>query len=100
MSGRRPIHLMLTGGGTGGHLFPAIAAAEAFCAQYPGTQVLFVGTKRKMDAVSLGNHGFTGCSVDCYGLKGKNLIEENKAVFNEKKKPILERINQQVRFIK
>ena len=32
--------------------------------------------------------------------KGKNLIEENKAVFNEKKKPILERINQQVRFIK
>ena len=32
--------------------------------------------------------------------KGQNLIEENKAVFNEKKKPILERINQQVRFIK
>ena len=32
--------------------------------------------------------------------KGKNLIEENKAVFNEKKKPILERINAQVRFIK
>lgn len=80
MSGRRPIHLMLTGGGTGGHLFPAIAAAEAFCAQYPGTQVLFVGTKRKMDAVSLGNHGFTGCSVDCYGLKGKNLIELVRAL--------------------
>jgi L(+)-tartrate dehydratase beta subunit len=31
---------------------------------------------------------------------GRNLIEENKAVFNEKKKPILERINPQVRFIK
>ena len=31
--------------------------------------------------------------------KGRNLIEENKKVFNEKKKPILERINQQVRFI-
>ena len=32
--------------------------------------------------------------------KGRNLIEENKKVFNEKKKPILERINQQIRFIK
>jgi L(+)-tartrate dehydratase beta subunit len=32
--------------------------------------------------------------------KGKNLIEENKAVFNAKKKPILERINAQIRFIK
>ena len=32
--------------------------------------------------------------------KGKNLIEENKAIFNQKKKPILERINAQVRFIK
>jgi L(+)-tartrate dehydratase beta subunit len=32
--------------------------------------------------------------------KGKNLIEENKAVSNAKKKPILERINAQIRFIK
>ena len=32
--------------------------------------------------------------------KGKNLIEENKAVFNAKKRPILERINAQIRFIK
>ncbi len=31
--------------------------------------------------------------------KGNNLIEDNKKVFNERKKPILERINQQVRFI-
>ncbi len=31
--------------------------------------------------------------------KGRNLIEENKSVFNQKKKPILERINQQIRFI-
>ena len=32
--------------------------------------------------------------------KGRSLIEENKKVFNEKKKPILERINQQIGFIK
>ena len=32
--------------------------------------------------------------------KGRNLIDENKARFNEKKKPILQRINEEVRFIK
>ena len=32
--------------------------------------------------------------------KGKNLIEENKKVFNAKKGPILEKINKQIRFIK
>lgn len=32
--------------------------------------------------------------------KGRNLIEENKAVFNRKKKPVLDRINARIRFIK
>ncbi len=76
----RPIRLMLTGGGTGGHLFPAIAAAEAFCVRAPGTEVLFVGTSRKMDAASLAAHGFSSCTVQCYGLKGKNIGELLKAL--------------------
>jgi len=71
---------MLTGGGTGGHLFPAIAAAEAFRSEYPGTEVLFVGTRRKMDAASLSGHGFASCSIDCFGLKGKNPADLFKAL--------------------
>ena len=80
MIGARPLRLMLTGGGTGGHLFPAIAAAEAFRAEYPGTEVLFIGTHRKMDAASLDRHGFAGCSIDCFGLKGKNPVNLLKAL--------------------
>lgn len=72
--------LMLTGGGTGGHLFPAIAAAEAFCKEYPNTEVLFVGTKRKMDAQALKNYQFQSTTIYCYGLKGKNIIELIKAL--------------------
>lgn len=67
--------LLLTGGGTGGHLFPAIAAAEAFCQEYPNTEVLFVGTKRKMDAQALKNYQFKSTTIYCYGLKGKSIIE-------------------------
>ena len=71
---QRPIRLLLTGGGTGGHLFPAIATAEAMVKRLPGTEVLFVGTKRKMDKTSLAQYGFATSSIHSKGLKGKNLI--------------------------
>jgi len=69
-----PIRLMLTGGGTGGHLFPAIATAEALCNRLPGSEVLFVGTKRKMDKASLEQYGYTTRSIHSKGLKGKNIF--------------------------
>ncbi len=69
-----PIRLMLTGGGTGGHLFPAIATAEALCKRLPGSEVLFVGTKRRMDKTSLEQYGYATCSIHSKGLKGKNIV--------------------------
>lgn len=70
----------MTGGGTGGHLFPAVATAQEFQKQMPDTKVLFVGTKRKVDTKSLGAYGFASESILCYGLKGKNPLELFKAV--------------------
>ncbi len=75
-----PIRLMLTGGGTGGHLFPAIAAAEALCRRIPGSQVLFVGTKRKMDSTALEQYGYATASIHSMGLKGKNFFSLLKGV--------------------
>jgi len=71
---KTPVRLMLTGGGTGGHLFPAIATAEALCDRIPGSEVLFVGTKRKMDKASLEQYGYATCFIHSRGLKGKNLF--------------------------
>lgn len=70
---QKPIRILLTGGGTGGHLFPAIATAEAVCKRFPGSEVLFVGTKRKMDKTSLEQYGFASKSIHSKGLKGKNI---------------------------
>lgn len=72
--GRESLRLLLTGGGTGGHLFPAIAIAEAMCQRLNGTQLLFVGTRRKMDATSLARYGFSTRGIHCQGLKGKGLL--------------------------
>ncbi len=69
-----PIRLMLTGGGTGGHLFPAIATAEVLCRRVPGSEVLFVGTRRKMDRTSLEEYGYATRSIHSKGLKGKRII--------------------------
>ncbi len=72
--GQESLRLLLTGGGTGGHLFPAIAIAEAMCQRLPGTKLLFVGTRRKMDANSLARYGFSTRGIHCQGLKGKGLL--------------------------
>ncbi|TKB06254.1 undecaprenyldiphospho-muramoylpentapeptide beta-N-acetylglucosaminyltransferase [Desulforhopalus sp. IMCC35007] len=74
------IRLLLTGGGTGGHLFPAVATAQEFQKQFPGTTVLFVGTKRKVDTASLLNYGYESKTIDCHGVKGKNIVQLIKAI--------------------
>ncbi len=74
------LRLLITGGGTGGHLFPAVAAAQALMATMPRSKVLFVGTKRALDAKNLERYGFAHCAITSYGLKGKNLIQLLKAL--------------------
>lgn len=41
---------MFAGGGTGGHLFPAIALADELRVREPGSAILFIGTRRKIEA--------------------------------------------------
>jgi len=76
----KSIRLLLTGGGTGGHLFPAVATAQEFERQRPGTLMLFVGTRRKMDTETLAAYGFGSESIVSYGLKGKSVGQLIKAI--------------------
>ena len=67
--------MIVSGGGTGGHLFPGIAVAEAFLDRYPGSRVLFVGTGRQTDARVLANRKFETATISSQGLKGKSLAQ-------------------------
>ena len=59
------MRVVITGGGTGGHLFPALAAHEAQVRRHPAADVLFVGAARGMEASLLPRlgHAFRGLPV-------------------------------------
>ncbi|HZN66806.1 MAG TPA: UDP-N-acetylglucosamine--N-acetylmuramyl-(pentapeptide) pyrophosphoryl-undecaprenol N-acetylglucosamine transferase [Tepidisphaeraceae bacterium] len=53
-----PLTILFAGGGTGGHLYPGIAVAEAILRVRPDVKPLFLCTKREIDRVILGPAGF------------------------------------------
>ncbi len=69
------IRLLVTGGGTGGHLFPGIALAQAVIQTNADSEVMFIGTERKVDKNSLANLGFTTTTIRCQGIKGKSISQ-------------------------
>ncbi|MEK9739735.1 MAG: undecaprenyldiphospho-muramoylpentapeptide beta-N-acetylglucosaminyltransferase [Flavobacteriaceae bacterium] len=54
----RPYKLIISGGGTGGHIFPAVAIALEVKKRYPEANILFVGAKGKMEMEKVPKAGF------------------------------------------
>lgn len=52
------MRVIVSGGGTGGHIFPAIAIANEIKAQYPQAAILFVGAKNKMEMQKVPEAGY------------------------------------------
>ncbi len=63
--------VVITGGGTGGHLFPGIALAEEFTRRKEEWKVIFIGTGRELEKRILGNWGFELITVPSAPLKGR-----------------------------
>lgn len=49
--------ILFAGGGTGGHLYPALALADAFQRMHPGAEVMFIGARRGVEARVLPEKG-------------------------------------------
>ena len=67
--------IIIAGGGTGGHIFPAIAIANALVRNAPGTEILFVGAKGKMEMEKVPQAGFNIKGIDIEGLDRSSLIK-------------------------
>ncbi|MFM7596453.1 MAG: undecaprenyldiphospho-muramoylpentapeptide beta-N-acetylglucosaminyltransferase [Flavobacteriales bacterium] len=67
--------IIISGGGTGGHIYPAIAIAEALKTQHPGIDILFVGAHGKMEMEKVPQAGFPIKGLKIAGFNRKNLLK-------------------------
>src|SRR3954451_25261955 len=70
-----PKKIIIAGGGTGGHIFPAIAIANALKRMEPETQILFVGAKGKMEMEKVPQAGYKIEGLDIAGFNRSSLIK-------------------------
>jgi UDP-N-acetylglucosamine--N-acetylmuramyl-(pentapeptide) pyrophosphoryl-undecaprenol N-acetylglucosamine transferase len=67
--------VIIAGGGTGGHIFPAIAIANALKKIQPNTDILFVGAKGKMEMEKVPQAGYDIKGIDITGFNRSSLIK-------------------------
>lgn len=70
-----PLNFIMAGGGTGGHIFPAVAIANAIRKQQPNANILFVGAKGKMEMEKVPQAGYKIEGLDIAGFNRSSLIK-------------------------
>jgi UDP-N-acetylglucosamine--N-acetylmuramyl-(pentapeptide) pyrophosphoryl-undecaprenol N-acetylglucosamine transferase len=73
--------LVFTGGGTGGHLFPAIALAEGARSRWPRRPIAFVGAQRGIEARELPKGPWPHLLLDVEGLVGRSPVKALTSVW-------------------
>jgi UDP-N-acetylglucosamine--N-acetylmuramyl-(pentapeptide) pyrophosphoryl-undecaprenol N-acetylglucosamine transferase len=63
--------LIISGGGTGGHIFPALAIANAFKERHPDAEILFVGAQGRMEMTRVPEAGYKIIGLWISGLQRK-----------------------------
>ncbi len=69
------MRIIIAGGGTGGHIFPAVAIGHALQRMRAGTQLLFVGAKGKMEMEKIPQEGFEIIGLDIAGFNRSSLLK-------------------------
>lgn len=90
-----PLKILIAGGGTGGHLFPGIAIAQAFVAKDPCNKIIFVSIGNALEQSMLAKKGFELKQIRVEGFKQRGVVNQVKALL---KIPIA--IFQSIRIIK
>jgi len=67
--------IIIAGGGTGGHIFPALAIANALKKKIPAIEILFVGAKGKMEMEKIPDAGYKIVGLDIAGYNRSSLIK-------------------------
>jgi len=71
MNSSQSYSLIVSGGGTGGHIFPAVAIANEFRSRYPNSEILFVGAEGRMEMTRVPEAGYKIIGLWISGLQRK-----------------------------
>ena len=63
------MRVLLTGGGTGGHINPALAIADIIKSNIPDAEIAFVGTERGLENRLIPKEGYTLYPIEIQGLR-------------------------------
>jgi UDP-N-acetylglucosamine--N-acetylmuramyl-(pentapeptide) pyrophosphoryl-undecaprenol N-acetylglucosamine transferase len=77
----KPLKLIFSGGGTGGHIFPAVAIAREFQNRFSDIEILFVGALGKMEMEKVPSEGFNIVGLPVEGLLRSASVKNIKIVF-------------------
>lgn len=73
---------LISGGGTGGHIFPAISIANALREAEPDCEILFVGANGRMEMERIPDAGYNIVGLDIQGFERKKIWKNFKVIFN------------------
>ncbi|MEG1643133.1 MAG: undecaprenyldiphospho-muramoylpentapeptide beta-N-acetylglucosaminyltransferase [Bacteroidales bacterium] len=69
------LKILISGGGTGGHIFPALSIAQAIKIKHPEAEILFVGAEGRMEMERVPAAGYKIVGLPVSGFNRKNLIK-------------------------
>ncbi len=82
MTDGRRLRVLITGGGTGGHIYPGLAVAETLTACAPGLDIRFAGTRRGLEAKLVPQAGYPLIILPASGLRGVGWRARISFVYN------------------
>ncbi len=82
MSGNnnQQLNVLVSGGGTGGHIFPALSIANEVRRRYPDANILFVGAEGRMEMEKVPAAGYKIIGLPVSGFDRKNLLRNFKVL--------------------
>lgn len=77
----KELRVIISGGGTGGHIFPAVSIANAVKAQHPEAKILFVGALGRMEMQRVPAAGYEIKGLPICGFDRKHLLKNISVLF-------------------
>ncbi|MDR1601301.1 MAG: undecaprenyldiphospho-muramoylpentapeptide beta-N-acetylglucosaminyltransferase [Tannerella sp.] len=76
-----PYRIIISGGGTGGHVFPAIAIADTFRQRHPDVEILFVGADNRMEMERVPKAGYKIVGLPVSGFDRSHKLKNIAVMF-------------------